>query len=95
MLQADKTMVHMEIHEYLKNIGNFKDGYDNQWIINTPAAAFPNARRQVTGAAGQVQVRGGDFGMPIAANHNLYVNAIPSPYTTASSSNTGRNAANA
>lgn len=71
---GDEAIIPSEIHDYLKNIGQFKDGFGDIWRPN-----FPDI---MVLASQQDQIPGGHFGPPTPANHNIY-ETCPAPYTTA------------
>lgn len=74
MVNSREAYLPSEINEYLKGIGQFKDGFGDLWRPNIPDILLPLPRRNNT--------EGGHFGIPDMRSHNIYEIAA-APYTTA------------
>lgn len=77
LVGARKALIPGEIHQYLKGLGQFTDGFKNVWRPNFPDICVPIERPEDN------ILGGGHFGQPTAEGHNVYETMI-SPYTTSS-----------
>lgn len=75
MINAKEAFLPSEINEYLKGIGQFKDGIGDLWQPNIPDILIPFPRENNTD--------GGHFGPPDQNNHNIY-EVVLAPYTSSS-----------
>lgn len=73
MINANEAYIPAEISEYLKGIGQFKDGMGDLWRPNIPDILIPNLREN--------GIDGGHFGVPAEDNHNIY-EIVMAPYAT-------------
>lgn len=74
LIGGKEVIIPSEIYEYLRNIGEFTDGFGNIWRPNIPDLLVPRPAYRIH--------PGGHFGVPAVANHNIY-EICAAPYTTA------------
>lgn len=77
LIGADNLEIPEEIWFWLKGLGRMRDKDGIVWYPNFPYVMSPREAR----IRDNVQLTGGDFGIPDAANHNVYENHI-APVTT-------------
>lgn len=75
LVHPETALMPQEIHEYLRGLGEYRDGYGNTWRPHLPAPATLRHRTAAT--------PGGTFAPLAAANHNIYECYI-SPFITRS-----------
>lgn len=72
LLGFENILIPTEIFEWIKSFGLYVSKDDIRYTANVPAILIPKPRRTLLNR----RLEGGDFGVPGAANHNIYEIAI-------------------
>lgn len=70
-LNARDLMIPAEVCDWISGLGKFKSRDGLHWTANVPQICIPLTQRRLRQRLPQ-RSPGGDFGMPNAANHNVY-----------------------
>lgn len=72
MVGGESAAIPIEVYEWIQGLGSWTDPSGYPYNVNVPEILIPKPYRIVN----RVNVPGGDFGLPAAANHNIYETMI-------------------